>query len=146
SVWGAGTKGSPGYTLTSRRNRSSSICRNTYAIGKVRPPLGGLDADLRRCLVQQVCWSVSSPTRRRSRIRRTADRGPDTEMTARDPCPEPSRLTCVGPRAASRVRPGFFNSGWMRLRAALSTPVLRSNESGGDEETRTPDPLLAKEM
>ena len=45
------------------------------------------------------------------------------------------------------VHPSLFNSGWMHTRAgACSLLPLLVCGGGGDEETRTPDPLLAKEM
>jgi hypothetical protein len=49
------------------------------------------------------------------------------------------------------VGPGGSSRGWTRtirlLRGLLpKSEVFSADEGGGDEETRTPDPLLAKEM
>ena len=57
--------------------------------------------------------------------------------------PEPSRWTAFVLGAGSRVSPESIQLLAGCLRAQV--PTLMS-ESGGDEETRTPDPLLAKEM
>jgi hypothetical protein len=46
---------------------------------------------------------------------------------------------------SSRGPPGLFNSAEVWPRAGSEPPLL-SLEGGGDEETRTPDLLLAKEM
>ena len=69
--------------------------------------------------------------------------GPGHETTARGPACEPS--------VESRVGPGGSSRGWTRtirlLRGLLpKSEVFSADEGGGDEETRTPDPLLAKEM
>ena len=70
--------------------------------------------------------------------------GPGHETTARGPACEPS--------VESRVGPGGSSRGWTRtIRLAYvlrprPEDDLRLGKGGGDEETRTPDPLLAKEM
>jgi hypothetical protein len=69
--------------------------------------------------------------------------GPGHETTARGPACEPSMESRVGPGGSSR--------GWtraIRLRRGLFSNAegFSADEGGGDEETRTPDPLLAKEM
>jgi hypothetical protein len=91
-----------------------------------------------------VRWSVSS--RRRSRIRRTMV--VDTRRRLED-LPR-SRLT--EQRLGCSVVPGATRSlqfiGLVRplRRFGSSARSIRAPGAGGDEETRTPDPLLAKEM
>ena len=91
---------------------------------------------------QPVRWSVSS--RWSARIR-GHEAGPGHETTARGPACEPSDCRVVGPGGSSR--------GWDPELFACVVPGypdqrngLRQRQGGGDEETRTPDPLLAKEM
>jgi hypothetical protein len=89
-----------------------------------------------------VRWSVSS--RRRSRIRRSM--AVDTRRRLED-LPR-SRL---GNSTWCSVVPGFHPGssviGSMRPRAGSDPPLcVPPVGDGGDEETRTPDPLLAKEM
>jgi hypothetical protein len=52
---------------------------------------------------------------------------------------------CVGPEGRPGVNPAYSILVWCCL-AQVSFPPLELSRSGGDEETRTPDPLLAKEM
>jgi hypothetical protein len=71
--------------------------------------------------------------------------GPGHETTARGPACEPSGGGVVGPGGVvPGLRPGAIRY------AVPGYPgpeeFLRLIERGGDEETRTPDPLLAKEM
>ena len=72
--------------------------------------------------------------------------GPDKQMTAREPLPEPSHdstwnsSVISGPTRASSVLDGCCSE---QVRYLVFVSI---GESGGDEETRTPDPLLAKEM
>ena len=47
---------------------------------------------------------------------------------------------------SSRGPPGLFSSVVVWPCAGSGPPLLSSREGGGDEETRTPDLLLAKEM
>ena len=64
--------------------------------------------------------------------------------TARGPAVEPSSDSTWDPRVVSGLYPSLFDFVWD---ASSQVIVLRLLERvGGDEETRTPDPLLAKEM
>ena len=118
----------------------SSICRNTSSVIKVRPRCGGLGGRSSR-LPQLVCWSVTpGPRRAGSRIRRATGRR-DTE---RRPVQRAVGVTAIVRERASRVQPrGYSVNGRMPAGAVC---VPRAVQRGGDEETRTPDPLLAKEM
>jgi hypothetical protein len=106
-------------SLTTRRNRRSSICRNIPVV-KVRPALSSEPHDARLAPIRRpaIRWSVTSALAGRSRIR--------------------GSFACCVPDCwlASGMDP---NCSILR-----PTPTVRSG--GGDEETRTPDPLLAKEM
>jgi hypothetical protein len=64
--------------------------------------------------------------------------------TARGPASEPSWDSACASRS-SRGPPGLFNSVECGLAQVLNLRSC-SREGGGDEETRTPDLLLAKEM
>ena len=91
-------------------------------------------------LAPAVRWSVGSARAHGSGGNRC---GPGHETTARGPACEPS--------VESRVGPGGSSRGWTRtirlLRGLLpKSEKFSADEGGGDEETRTPDPLLAKEM
>jgi hypothetical protein len=130
-----------------RRNRSSSITAETrIPVGKVRStemdpqgePEGSLSSD-------PLVGDLSCKPRARIRGSRARH-----ETTARGPPSEPSCATASGPGA---IAPGLNPSSSILsgcclaqsgiLRRAVVTQVWRG---GGDEETRTPDPLLAKEM
>jgi hypothetical protein len=82
--------------------------------------------------------------RRRSRIRGAIGGG--HTKTARGPASEPS----IEQRLGESVVPGSTRSlqfiGEVRPGAGSDPPLRGSPGDGGDEETRTPDPLLAKEM
>ena len=65
--------------------------------------------------------------------------------TARGPASEPSGGQRLRVRS-SRGLPGLFSSDEVRPSQDLFLRLLGSERVGGDEETRTPDPLLAKEM
>jgi hypothetical protein len=69
-------------------------------------------------------------------------------MTARGPASEPSRTTaCLGPEGHLGDRPELFSLALVLPRSGSGSSRGRLVRlSGGDEETRTPDPLLAKEM
>lgn len=131
--------------LTTRRNRSSSIAE-TYPVGKVRP---SHRSPSRRCVEMSQRSAGRWPSRRGrqghgSGARSGAGRG----TTAREPVLKPSTWTAPGdPRVVS----GFDPSSSIHRLCCLvqcedppDDPSGRAN--GGDEETRTPDPLLAKEM
>jgi hypothetical protein len=49
----------------------------------------------------------------------------------------------VGPEVIPGLDPGYV---LMKCVSIRTTSLLGAVERGGDEETRTPDPLLAKEM
>ena len=75
----------------------------------------------------------------------TPARIPGHETTARGPACEPSDCRVVGP---GRVVPGLKPGAIRYAVPGIPGPeeILRLIGDGGDEETRTPDPLLAKEM
>ena len=50
------------------------------------------------------------------------------------------------PRVVSGIDPSSSILWWCDLAQDLNLRCVRRPASGGDEETRTPDPLLAKEM
>jgi hypothetical protein len=53
--------------------------------------------------------------------------------------------SALGPEGRLGLDPSYSVLEWCCL-AQVSIPPLELSRSGGDEETRTPDPLLAKEM
>jgi hypothetical protein len=67
--------------------------------------------------------------------------GPRTSLSAVD-----ERMP--GTLRVSRVLPELFSSGVVLPDSVVDPPTLSAciARGGGDEETRTPDPLLAKEM
>ena len=118
----------------------------------VRPSLLPSSIQLLRCTAEAVPRVALGPLRSScplvgglcssARIRGRPV-GPGHETTARGPACEPS--------VESRVGPGGSSRGWtraIRLRRGLLSNAegFSADEGGGDEETRTPDPLLAKEM
>ena len=106
-------------SLTTRRNRRFFISAEHYPVVKVRPT----EVDLRRSTRDRsspaIRWSVA--------CRRAAGHGSGVRWLARPHGPLGSGIASGGPELFC---------------CAVAHPVRRI---GGDEETRTPDPLLAKE-
>ncbi len=72
----------------------------------------------------------------------------DQKMAPGDTYRRPEVARAVGGQPGIlRVLPGSTLSSicWCRV-DAVGEPPFRASRGGGDEETRTPDPLLAKEM
>ena len=121
-----------------RRNRRSSIYCRTYPVGKVRPE--GLADAGEPAAVPAIRWSVASSSgghgsgARRFRVL-TRDDGSRTFSNRR------RTSFWVYPRVVSGMDPSSSVLVVCGLAQERFLP-----EGGGDEETRTPDPLLAKEM
>ncbi len=120
-----------------RRKLKISITAETYPVGKVRPE--GLSAPrLAPAAVPAIRWSVASRGGHGSG-------DPMVGVLTRDDGSRTSPRTVVrspgDPRVVSGMDPSSSVLVWCRLAQEGDPP-----ESGGDEETRTPDPLLAKEM
>ena len=123
--------------MKTRRNRRSRFTAEHYPVVKVRPE--GLAAR-RRTGGGSSDPLVSDLRGRRARIRGSMYSGRDTRRRLED---QPANRRCFAGRPESRLgdRPELFSysSGAFSRRE-------RYLRSGGDEETRTPDLLLAKEM
>jgi hypothetical protein len=103
-------------SLTTRRNRRFFISAEHYPVVKVRPEESGPDRPMRTSTVAQ----------------RSAGRWPATGQDTDQG---------LDRRPGKRARYVGMCLGWSR---ALRFAAL-AGKAGGDEETRTPDPLLAKE-
>jgi hypothetical protein len=103
-------------SLTTRRNRRFFISAEHYPVVKVRPEESGPDRPMRTSTVAQRSAGRWPATR--------AGHGSGARSAARQAGP-----VC---RDVSRVVPS-------------SSIAALAGKAGGDEETRTPDPLLAKE-
>jgi hypothetical protein len=116
-----------------------NFCRNTYPVVKVRALMGPPAPLL--AAVPAIRWSVASA----EDTDQGFDGGPDTRRRLEDQ-PANRRWTVPwDPRVVSGFNPSYSVLVWCCL-AQVSFPPLELSRSGGDEETRTPDPLLAKEM
>ena len=111
-----------------------------------------LPIDLSRSLPASR-WSVALPWQGHGSGAPPGSSGPRHETTARGPC----RRTVVqagslDPRVASGLDPSSSVRALSDRPQDAVPPLCRyrrsaeGSENGGDEETRTPDPLLAKEM
>ena len=123
-----------------RRNRRFDLLPKHYPVGKVRPE--GLAAGRRTGLRSQRSAGRWPPARGGHGSEGLAQGfpGPDARRRLED---QPSNRRWIGlgyPRVVSGMDPSSSVLSWC-LRAQE-----RYLRSGGDEETRTPDPLLAKEM
>jgi hypothetical protein len=79
--------------------------------------------------------------------REDTDQGPEHEATARGQAFEPSYGSRrVWTRGSPRVSTRVSSVSLSVLPSAGADPPRSGELGGGDEETRTPDPLLAKEM
>ena len=124
-----------------RRNRRSRFTAETrIPVGKVRPRKASRAGE--PATVPAIRWSVTSGGGHGSGARQVSR--PDMQRRLEDQAANRRRCRC-GTRGRLGVQPELFSS-VLVLPRADPVPPLSSPGSGGDEETRTPDPLLAKEM
>ena len=130
-------------SLTNSAKSKIDLLPNNYPVVKVRPDCSGYvpgpacagSGSSSDPLVGELDFEITD---------QGLDGGGHTK-TARGPASEPSWDSAWG-----FGRPGVHPVSSVQLRGASrrfrTSASLRSREGGGDEETRTPDLLLAKEM
>jgi hypothetical protein len=123
-----------------RRNRRSRFTAETrIPVGKVRPRKASRAGE--PATVPAIRWSVTSGGGHGSGGRVS---GPDMRRRLEDQAANRRRTSLWDPRSSrGSTRAIQFCVGAASRRSGSSAELSRS---GGDEETRTPDPLLAKEM
>ena len=90
-----------------------------------------------------IRWSVTS-LERESTDQGLDRSGPDTRRRPEDQSANRRDIAWWGPEVVSGVDPSYSVLLWCCLAQDLY-PSAELSGVGGDEETRTPDPLLAKE-